>query len=82
MVRRSGVTPGQAGWAQGHGPQADAQQGQELASFQRIKHTNPSVLSMQTACWRGCVASGILEHIANPEILVGATFQTRKIFKI
>jgi hypothetical protein len=29
---------------------------------------------MQTACWSRGVAGGILEHIANPEILVGATF--------
>jgi hypothetical protein len=29
---------------------------------------------MQTACWSSCFAGGILEHIANPEILVGATF--------
>jgi hypothetical protein len=37
---------------------------------------------MQTACWSRGVAGGILEHIANPEILVGVHFQARIIFNI
>jgi hypothetical protein len=63
-------------------PHANAQQGQQLAAFQRIKHTNPPALSMQTACWSGGVAGCILEHIVKTEIFSGLYFLAPPILNI